>query len=361
MVKTRAHHYATTTPLFEEAYSNGLNSLLVEVELAIYKSLSQLGVVPSQVEFRKVVPRSLKATHWDYAELEVQLSRGQDLAKALKLLGANLTDVSGKVTWKTSKRTATGLEIVIKANGISTHRVALQKKKEEPVVKPSPPTLPKIAIVIDDLGYDGRLARGFLEIDGPLSFSVLPYGTFSRSISRKVKASGRDLLLHLPMEPREYPEVNPGDGALLVGMSDTTLIQKLTEDLNAIPDVVGVNNHMGSRFSEHEHKMTLVLQELKKRHLFFLDSKTSGKTKGYRLALQMGIPTSERDVFLDNIQEPQAIRRQIKRLVQLAHLRGSAIGIAHPHEITLEVFQQDIPRLSQQGVKLVPISQALHQ
>jgi polysaccharide deacetylase 2 family uncharacterized protein YibQ len=317
-------------------------------------------VAPSQVQFRKVVHRLKRKNQWDYAELEVRLDPGQDIARALELFRTNVTSVGGNVSLRAPKKTATQLELTIRVEGELTHRLALHLAQEKVVHKPKPPSSARVAIVIDDLGHDRRLAKRFLEIDGALSFSVLPYGTFSRSISRSINDSGRELLLHLPMEPMKYPQVNPGTGALLVGMSDSTIVQKLQENLDSLPQVVGVNNHMGSRFCDNEHKMSVVLKELKNRHLFFLDSRTCGTTKGYRLAIQMGISSGERDVFLDNVQDPEAIRRQMKRLVQLAHLKGSAIGIAHPYETTLEVFRQDVPRLSEQGVELVPVSRVLH-
>ncbi|HYA02913.1 MAG TPA: divergent polysaccharide deacetylase family protein, partial [Syntrophobacteria bacterium] len=141
--------------------------------------------------------------------------------------------------------------------------------------------------------------------------------------------------------------------------SDEVLLEKLRETLAAFPTVVGVNNHMGSRFSEDEDKMRVVLGEIKQRGLFFVDSRTSAVSRGYSLAVQMGIPTAERDVFLDNIQSPQAIGSELRRLAQLARLKGKAIGIAHPHEVTLEVLRQALPQLRQEGIELVPVSQVL--
>jgi hypothetical protein len=161
------------------------------------------------------------------------------------------------------------------------------------------------------------------------------------------------------MEPKGYPEVNAGEGVLLLAMNDGVLLEKLRETLAALPSVVGVNNHMGSRFSEDEDKMRVVLGEIKQRGLFFVDSRTSAESRGYSLAVQMGIPAAERDVFLDNIQSAQAIGSELRRLAQLARLKGKAIGIAHPHEVTLEVLRQALPQLRQEGIELVAVSQVL--
>jgi hypothetical protein len=117
---------------------------------------------------------------------------------------------------------------------------------------------------------------------------------------------------------------------------------------------------MGSEFCENEKKLRLVMRELKNRGLFFVDSRTTSRTKAYRVAQEEEVPSAERNVFLDNIQSPQAVRRQLKKLIQLAKLKGQAIGIAHPHEVTLKVLKEDIPKLSSKGVELVPVSQLVH-
>jgi len=217
-----------------------------------------------------------------------------------------------------------------------------------------------VAIVIDDVGYDGRLAKQFLEIEGALSFSVLPHSTYSKSISRRVNEAGRDLLLHLPMEPKGYPEVNPGVGALLTEMTEVEIVQTLRKNLDSLPNVKGVNNHMGSKFCESEQKLIPVMKELKRRGLFFLDSRTTTGTRAYTVAQKFHVPAAERNVFLDNIQNSQAIRGQLKRLIQLARLKGGAIGIAHPHEATLTVLRVEVPKLPAKGVELVPVSQLVH-
>jgi uncharacterized protein len=352
-------------PAYEESGAGDFTTLVREVELALYESLRQLGVPPSEVKFRKVVHRSREGRQWDYADLEVQLRQGQSMARAEEVISRSLKGVPGKVTWEVIQKSGSSLVGRITVQGMLTHRLSLSREEGKPQAqvqqpaKPPEPPRPRVAIVIDDLGYDGRLARSFLALQEPLSFAVLPHATFSKSIARQVHEAGRDLLLHLPMEPKGYPEVNAGEGVLLVAMNDGVLLEKLRETLAALPSIVGVNNHMGSRFSEDEDKMRVVLGELKPRGLFFVDSRTSAESRGYSLAVQMGIPAAERDVFLDNIQSAQAIGSELRRLAQLARLKGKAIGIAHPHEVTLEVLRHALPQLRQEGIDLVPVSQVL--
>jgi polysaccharide deacetylase 2 family uncharacterized protein YibQ len=350
----------TAVPAYEEERNNRFGELVSEVDLIIYQSLRQLGVHASQVQFRKVIHRVQHNRQWDFTELEVTLPQEQTLASIHKLFAKNIEFLTGEVTLESSKNSGPDLELLIRVEGSLTHRLALFQGRRQASQKAEPTTVPKVAIVIDDLGYDGKLARKFLKIEGPLSFSVLPHGTFSKSIARRIYNAGQELLLHLPMEPTGYPEVNPGVGALMVEMTDVEIVQTLKENLDAFPNVKGVNNHMGSKFCQDERKLRPVMLELNTRGLFFLDSRTTSKTKAYTVAQELDVPSAERNVFLDNIQNPRAIRAQLSRLIELARLRGGAIGIAHPHEVTLEVLRQEIPKLSKKGVELVPVSQLVH-
>jgi polysaccharide deacetylase 2 family uncharacterized protein YibQ len=359
---TSPHPRLPSPPAYEENHAGEFTTLVREAELAIYNSLRQLGIPQAQIQFRKVVHRSREERQWDYAHIEVQLRHGQSLARAEEVLSRNLKTVPGDVKWEVSRKSASRLEGRIIVQGMLTHRLVFSyeevpRQAQQPV-GPAPPR-PKVAIIVDDLGYDGRLARGFLALQEPLSFAVLPHAAFSTIVARQVHEAGREVLLHLPMEPKGYPGVNPGEGTLLVAMGNSALVATLRQDLDAFPFIVGVNNHMGSRFTEDEEKMRVVLGEIKQRGLFYLDSRTSAETKGYSLAIQMGIPAAERDVFLDNIQSSQAIQSELRRLVNLARLKGKAVGIAHPHEVTLEVLGRALPQLGQEGIDLVPISAVL--
>jgi polysaccharide deacetylase 2 family uncharacterized protein YibQ len=347
----------SSIPPYEEQIGNRFGELVNEVELKIYQSLRQQGVDASQIRFRKVIHRAQTTKQWDFTELEVTLTLDANLPKFEELLSKNLKDLGGKVSLERVENTDPNPVFLIKVEGVVTHRLSLVR---HPATKKATAEIAKVAIVIDDFGYDGRLARRFLEIDAPLSFSVLPNGTFSKSIARRVRQAGRELMLHLPMEPKGYPEVNPGIGALLTEMTDMELLAALRKNLDAFPDIKGVNNHMGSKFCENEEKLRLVMRELKNRGLFFVDSRTTRRTQAYRVAQEEEVPSAERNVFLDNIQSPQAVRRQLRRLIQLAKLKGEAIGIAHPHEVTLKVLKEDVPKLSSDGIALVPVSQLVH-
>jgi hypothetical protein len=225
----------------------------------------------------------------------------------------------------------------------------------EPPVSASPAATPKIAIIIDDLGYDKYLAGEFIHLDLPLTLAILPLAPYTHVIAHRAQQGGREVMLHLPMEPRRYPHINPGDGVLLVSMEKDTIREVLERDLGEIPFVAGVNNHMGSRFTENKEKMTVVLEELKGRGLYFIDSKTSRRSVAFDLAKQMELRTASRDVFLDNDLSEAALKIQMDRLLALARQRGRAICIAHPHKETLW-FLKRLQASLRNDVDVVPVS-----
>ena len=216
---------------------------------------------------------------------------------------------------------------------------------------------PRIAIVIDDLGRDETEVEEIEAFGVPITYSVLPYEEQTAAVVAELTARGEEMLCHLPMEPQGTGD--PGPGALLGSMSDEELIVATDRALAEVPGAVGVNNHMGSGFSADARAMRPVLGHLAKRHLFFLDSRTSAKSVGYRLAIELGVPSAERQVFLDDLEEPAAIRAQFARLLGLARKKGAAIAIGHPHPNTLAVLAEEIPKAVAAGFEIVPVSYLL--
>jgi len=215
--------------------------------------------------------------------------------------------------------------------------------------------LPEVALIIDDLGYDRQIANKFLGFDAAITFSILPHSPFMRYIAEKASYKGFETMLHLPMEPREFPTVDPGPGALLTSMTPDALITQLYKDLDALPSIKGVNNHMGSKMTAQSSQMHQIFSVLKKRDLYFIDSRTAADTICKPSARLFGLPFAERDVFLDHVQEPEVIRRQIEKLIRIAKRKGKAIGIAHPHIVTYRVLKEVLPDLKTK-VQLVPAS-----
>ncbi|MGD1999975.1 MAG: divergent polysaccharide deacetylase family protein [Desulfobacterales bacterium] len=230
-----------------------------------------------------------------------------------------------------------------------------------PLPKPKPPAeaLPKVAIIIDDLGYDQRIAQKFLDLDAGLTFAVLPLAPHTRLIAATIFKKGGELMLHLPMEPLEYPSVDPGPGALLSSMSADDLIAQLRENLSDVPGIKGVNNHMGSKLTAESARLYQVFSVLKKEGLFFIDSRSTAETVGRPSARLFQLPFAERDVFIDHVQDPDLIRLRVKELIQIARKNGEAIGIAHPSKTTLRILEEMLPMLKKE-VQLVPASHVVH-
>ncbi len=223
-------------------------------------------------------------------------------------------------------------------------------------IRKSPPGgLPRVAIIIDDFGYDIDIARKFSELNAEITFAILPYSPQGKKIAQIAKAKNLEIMLHLPLEPSEYPRVNPGPGVLLSSMSPDALIEQLTKDLDFIPHIRGVNNHMGSEITTISTKMYQIFSILKKRDLFFVDSKTSSDSLCKPSARLLKLPFGERDVFLDHAVDSDSIRKQIRTLLRIAQRQGEAIGIGHPHKTTYQVLREKLPEIKAE-VQLVKAS-----
>jgi polysaccharide deacetylase 2 family uncharacterized protein YibQ len=186
---------------------------------------------------------------------------------------------------------------------------------------------------------------------------VLPYEPQTPEVVAALRRRGEEFLCHLPMEPRSGG--NPGPGALRLGMSGEELTQSTLAALRAVPGAAGVNNHMGSSLSADARSMSAILGVLAARRLYFLDSRTSPQSVGYRVAATLGVPAAERQVFLDDDPSPAAIHDQFQRLLEIASARGEAIAIGHPHPGTLAALAAEVPRAQALGYRFVPVSSLL--
>jgi len=214
------------------------------------------------------------------------------------------------------------------------------------------PREPRMAIVIDDVGYSLAGLKEFLALPFPLAFSVLPDLPHSREAGRLIAAAGKELLVHLPMEPSSG--TNPGPGAVLTSQSDAEIRLLLEQSLERLPQAVGLNNHMGSRATADPRVMEAVMRFLAVRGLFFLDSRTTPATAGPQTAARLGVPLLERDVFLDNENSPAYIEQALQRGVRAARARGSAVLIGHVQNVELAAeLERLLPSMERGGVALV--------
>ena len=217
----------------------------------------------------------------------------------------------------------------------------------------------RLALIIDDLGHQVTISRAFVNLDADLTLAVLPGATFSRQIVNLAKAKGREIILHQPMEPVGFPRVDPGPGAMLSGMGPAKLQRVLRDNLARFPEVVGINNHMGSRLTRDRKAMAAVMEVLFQAHLFFIDSRTTEATVALKAARAQQVPSSRRDIFIDNIPEEDAILAQLDQLETRAHRYNSAIGIGHPYPQTLAALKKWLPAAKKRGIKIVRASRFL--
>jgi hypothetical protein len=215
----------------------------------------------------------------------------------------------------------------------------------------------RIALVIDDLGRNLDELAPLFDLNVPLAYAVLPFEEHTADVVAALKQRREEILLHLPMEPKNGED--PGPGALVGAMGDDELRLRTVEALRAVGGAVGVNNHMGSALSADPRAMRAVLGVLARRNLYFLDSRTSAESVGYRLAIDLGIPAGERQVFLDGNLAPEAIRAQFARLLAVARDRGAATAIGHPYPETLAALASEVPKARELGYEFVPVSYLL--
>lgn len=233
-------------------------------------------------------------------------------------------------------------------------------KPEPPSAAPAPAPAPtyraRVAILIDDLGSDMAAIEGVLAIDAPLSVAVLPGLPYSGKSALAAADAGRDVLLHLPMQPKGDSMKGLGPGALMKGMDGPSLVRTVESGLSSVPGAVGVNNHMGSYLTEDRDSMSQVMEVIGRRGLFFIDSRTSAASVALRTAREHGVRCAARNVFLDDADDETEIRRQFGRMAGLALKNGEAIAIGHPRPATLKVLREELPGLKEKGIEVVRVS-----
>lgn len=214
---------------------------------------------------------------------------------------------------------------------------------------------PKIAIILDDMGVDQRRSRIATQLKGPLTLSYLTYANDLTNQTQQARKAGHELMLHVPMEPSSS-DVDPGPNVLLSGVPSSETIAALKWGLDQFSGFVGINNHMGSRFTSHLEGMRTVMQELKKRELIFLDSVTSRSTKGQVAAKQIGVPFIARNIFLDHIDDINEIKSRLDAVKRLAKKQGYAVAIGHPRDATIKALKPWLESIDAEKFQLVPVS-----
>jgi polysaccharide deacetylase 2 family uncharacterized protein YibQ len=345
----------TPSALYEEIYSvsSEFDDKIGEIDKAVYGALFQMGIEEKDVFFLKVIPSHERGYEWDYTELLINLPDRGHAVDLQKIIDVGLSELGPSVTFETGMTSDSEIIYRIYVLGFFVHKIELRCGER---LKIGRKAVPKVAIIIDDIGYDTDLAVSFMDLDIPLSLSVLPWGPCTEEIVNIANSRRSELLLHLPMQPKNYPDLDPGPGALLVDMDEHRIRRIIGEDIKQVPGLRGVNNHMGSCFTERIDKMRIVLEEVKERDLFYVDSRTTTRTVAFDLAKDMGVPVAKKSIFLDNDVSSAAIKVEMEKLLGIARSSGEAVGIAHPHKETVKVLKDYTHKLKTE-FKVVPVSE----
>jgi polysaccharide deacetylase 2 family uncharacterized protein YibQ len=333
----------------EKPFSSEDFSQKVSIAAQIVNSqLYDTGIAKKDVRLEHSTPKREGRIAWTEFLLKVQIPRSSSFSLVEEQFRRSISS-AGKSFSLDSYKSGKSLQLEVKVMDRVTHRLTFLY----------PESQARVAIVIDDLGKGNPISQEILNWDLPLTLSIQPFTPHAKNIASEAHQKGKDVILHLPMEPHGYPKIQPGKGALLENMNEEELLRQLSRDIEAIPYIKGVNNHMGSRLMEDSEKMKIILSELKRRELFFLDSRTTPQTKGLQTAKSLGLRVAERNIFLDNSPNEKDVREQLEKLIDLALANGKAIGLGHPHPSTIKSLKEMIPKMQEKGIEIVPLSELM--
>jgi len=393
--------------------SEQLAGEIEKVDSDIYRMFFKLGISEKNVTDEETVKKEQDGVNWaqniKYIKLDKNISKNS-LDGVLKDIGSS--NINKKVEYNIEKFKS-GYTASIKIDGYDTHKlrfltgkpkvvVKKQEKKQEPkkvektpekkaekksekqpektaevkkadktdkagdysyVSKTPDGKIPRISIIVDDVGLSKKYVDQLVELSPNITFAIMPKRPHSIYAAKKAGEYGIDVILHQPMEPKAssgYNADDAGEGVLMVGQPKDLIIAQLNANLASVPNVIGVNNHMGSKFTENEELMRLVMLNLKNKGLFWVDSLTTPKSMGYSLAKEEGVKVARRDVFLDNKKKGKSyVVSQLKKLISKAEKNGYAIGICHPYPQTIQALAEEIPKFNGK-IEITPVKSLLN-
>ena len=234
-----------------------------------------------------------------------------------------------------------------------------EKKKVEEKKEPEKPSYPRLALIIDDGGYNTDKFKKMLEVGKPMTFAILPNTPHGKEAALMAHRAGCEVMLHLPMEPKAEEMYSLEVDTVLTGMKPAEIQRILRDDLAQIPFVRGVNNHMGSRATEDPKVMQALMAALKKEKLYFIDSHTSPQSLGPEAARKAGVAFWQNDRFLDREENLEKIKKATRLAMRKAKKEGKAVAIGHPHPLTARAIREMIPELEKEGIRLVFASEVV--
>jgi polysaccharide deacetylase 2 family uncharacterized protein YibQ len=346
--------------LLDHGWSGYYDLVQEEVDGAVNETVNTLALEKTAREKR--VSLKIRNKKFAYIQREFKCPRSCSLEKTNLAFTKAVKKAGAAVRTSREEEGGDKLVIDIGSRKYITHRIIVTRQSAAAYRGKDGEfeSEPLIAIVIDDFGYaDSDVISSFLSLEIPITISVIPFLTQSKTILSAAISHGKETLLHLPMEPETNAK---SDVPVVMTSMSSGDIKRLVESyIKDMGGVKGVNNHMGSKATQDERVMEAVLTVLKKHRLFFLDSLTSPRSVAYNAAKEAGVKTARRNVFIDgDLDDPELIGARIHQLVSLAKKRGSAIGIGHPKEATLKALTNNIPYLKNSGVHVVFVSELMN-
>lgn len=228
----------------------------------------------------------------------------------------------------------------------------------KPFVQPLRPFLsPVVAIIIDDIGYNRTQGLAALALPGDITYALIPYSPNALSFAKAAAAEQKEVMLHAPMSDILRRPV--AKGGLTMGMDREAVLETLNTSIDSLPNVRGINNHQGSLLTQKTEPMQWVMEALKARDLYFVDSRTTHKSVAYQTANRYRVPALRRDIFLDHERNQAFLEQQFAQLMVIAKRRGYAVAIGHPYPDTIQFLSENLSRLEANGIKLLPVSKIL--
>ena len=321
------------------------------VDQALREALDDLGTSPIFViQDQKDIEEG--GNRWRFRRLTVRVTSQISLLHCNLAITRAVQEAGGQVLSVVQGRSGERLTMELGVEGLRSHLVELISDKN------IPPTRGRLSIIIDDFGaIDNQVANSFIQLPIALTLAVIPGHKTSQQVARQAVAAGHQVLLHLPMQPKDG-DLGEENG-ILVDLPEDEIRRRVRWALAEIPQAAGVNNHMGSLATENRKVMCAVLEEIKAAGKFFVDSRTSSQSVALDVAKELGFSCDRSDGFLDSEDDAAQIKRRLEALAEKALQNGSAIGIGHIRANTLQALRDMIPRLEKKGVQFAHVSRVL--
>ncbi len=331
-----------------------------QLESAVNQELTRSGITDRDVLSQVNKEHTQRIIRWVETQRTLRVpnaQRAQEVSKGLERV-ADRQECSFD-----SRETSSGLEISDNVYVWVIQRISLVTATAQAPANPrvSSQRTPQVAFVIDDVAYETASMDHFASLGIPLTFAILPREKHSAQLAHKANAMNFPVMLHLPMEPLDLAHNDPGPSGLYLKMNEQQLKTQFDKDFASVPNLVGINNHMGSAFTENEPKMTLVMEWVKKRGVYFLDSRTTGHSVVQRVAKRVGVPCLANETFLDNADDVKSIEKQLDLVLKLAVKEGQTIAIGHyRRKFLVQALADKIPEFKARGVEIVTLPSLFH-